>query len=80
MFLMITKGWFSLGVDCRRGAKSSLFLYLVLCALAPRLQSTSKENSLNTLALQTSLCLLIFRTSRYKPENMFVYEQQKTSS
>ena len=30
----VLKGWFLLGVNCRRNVKNPLFLYLVLCACA----------------------------------------------
>ena len=40
----LTKGWFPLGVDGRRGAKNSLFLYLVLCAERARLTGPSLLN------------------------------------
>ena len=35
-FFKLSKGWFPLGVDCRRGAKHSFFLYLVLRAKRAR--------------------------------------------
>ena len=41
------KGWFPLGVDCRRGAKYSLFLYLVLCAERAR-----SANKIRTFSLK----------------------------
>ena len=31
MVVSLFKGCFSLGIDCRRSAKNSLFLYLVVC-------------------------------------------------
>ena len=63
MFGVQLQGWFPLGVDCRRGTKHFLFLYLVLCAeraLAPHIKVNRETKNVschacNLRLMETSL-------------------------
>ena len=74
IFFSESKGWFPLDVNCGRGVKNSLFLYLVLCASAHiKLNRETKnfsrhasnlrlmETSLNSQSVD-NLCIILSNT------------------
>ena len=51
-----TEGWFPLGVDCRRSAKNSLFIYLVFARIKLNRETKNfKRYPCNLRLMETSL-------------------------